>query len=141
MTMNKLISSLLSFFLCTLLGAGLTLAVMQLTILPDFKTQTIKDTKADLLAHPEFLQKMANAYQAQQETLQKTQASELALDQLDAVKQGIVVTKHSDASVTVVEFFDYQNTFCSKLAPFVNDHSQDDQLQFIFHETPIFGRR
>ncbi|MCG9628402.1 hypothetical protein L1D34_26655 [Vibrio mediterranei] len=71
MTMNKLISFLLSFFLCTLLGAGLTRVVMQLTILPDFKTRTIKDTKADLLAHPEFLQKMANAYQAQQETYRK----------------------------------------------------------------------
>ena len=139
--MNKLISFLLSFILCALLGAGLTLMVMQHTILPDFKAQTIKDTKADLLTHPEFLQQMANAYQAQQETIQKTQASELVLDQLDAVKQGIVVAKHPDAPVTVVEFFDYQCIFCSKLAPFINDLSQDAQLQFIFHETPIFGSR
>ncbi|MCG9658780.1 thioredoxin domain-containing protein [Vibrio mediterranei] len=139
--MKSFISFLLAFLLCALLGAGLSLMYVQTVMMPKFESKTIKDTKADLLAHPEFLQQMANAYQAQQETVQKTQASELVLDQLDAVKQGIVVAKQSDAPVTVVEFFDYQCIFCSKLAPFINDLSQDDQLQFIFHETPIFGSR
>ncbi|MGX9522944.1 DsbA family protein [Vibrio mediterranei] len=139
--MKSFISFLLAFLLCALLGAGLSLMYVQTVMMPKFESKTIKDTKADLLAHPEFLQQMANAYQAQQETVQKTQASELVLDQLDAVKQGIVVAKQSDAPVTVVEFFDYQCIFCSKLAPVINDLSQDNQLQFIFHETPIFGSR
>ncbi|MGR5299207.1 thioredoxin domain-containing protein [Vibrio mediterranei] len=139
--MNKLISFLLSFLLCALLGAGITLIVMQHTMLPDLKAQTIEDTKADLLAHPEFLQKMANAYQAQQDQLQRVHTADLVLDQVDAIQQGVVVAKNAKAPVTIVEFFDYQCIFCSKLAPFINDLSQDNQLQFIFHETPIFGSR
>ncbi|MCG9627489.1 thioredoxin domain-containing protein [Vibrio mediterranei] len=47
----------------------------------------------------------------------------------------------SDAPVTVVEFFDYQCIYCSRLAPFINDLHQDTQLQFVFYETPIFGSR
>jgi protein-disulfide isomerase len=47
----------------------------------------------------------------------------------------------SDAPVTVVEFFDYQCIYCSRLAHFINDLHQDTQLQFVFHETPIFGSR
>ncbi|MFA0209821.1 thioredoxin domain-containing protein [Vibrio artabrorum] len=124
-----------------LLGAGLSVGVMQQAVMPDFKAQIIEDTKADMLAHPEFLQKLADAYQAQQSALQQTQASTLILDQLEAVKQGNVVAKTPHAPVTVVEFFDYQCVYCAKLAPFINDLSLDTQVQFIFHETPIFAGR
>ncbi|MGX9520556.1 thioredoxin domain-containing protein [Vibrio mediterranei] len=139
--MKSLFSFLLAFLLCALLGAGLSLMYVQTVMMPKFESKTIKDTKADLLAHPEFLQQMANAYQAQQDQLQRVHTADLVLDQLDTIKQGVVVAKNVKAPVTIVEFFDYQCIFCSKLAPFINDLSQDSQLQFIFHETPIFGNR
>ncbi|MCG9628719.1 thioredoxin domain-containing protein [Vibrio mediterranei] len=140
-----------SFILGTMLASVITLAFVHYLIEPDLNAKAVNHVKTELLAHPEFLQQLADAYQDQQTTPQQVQTAQGVLDHLEAVKQGALVTNTtyqatphpvaSDAPVTVVEFVDYQCIYCSRLAPFINDLHQDTQLQFVFHETPIFGSR
>jgi protein-disulfide isomerase len=148
---NHYMNKFASFILGTMLASVITLAFVHYLIEPDLNAKAVNHVKTDLLAHPEFLQQLADAYQDQQTTPQQVQTAQGVLDHLEAIKQGALVTNTtyqatphpvaSDAPVTVVEFFDYQCIYCSRLAPFINDLHQDTQLQFVFHETPIFGSR
>jgi len=97
-----------------------------------------------LLAHPEILLQVSQKLQAQQ-------AGRLSLSmRTAAVKlQGPLTTDTdvpsvgpSDAHVAVIEFFDYQCVYCSRMAPVVEGVMKArPDVKYIFKDWPIFASR
>ena len=97
---------------------------------------------AYLLAHPEVLLEMQDAYVAKQVNTEATQVH----SHLAALKSQIFNDPRDpsvgpkDAKVTVVEFFDYRCPHCKEAAPdvlaLIKDHPE---VRFVFKELPIFG--
>ncbi|MCY9855657.1 hypothetical protein [Vibrio mediterranei] len=65
-----------SFILSTMLSSVITLAFVHYLIEPDLDAKAVNHVKADLLAHLEFLQQLADAYQTQQATRQQVQTAQ-----------------------------------------------------------------
>ena len=97
-----------------------------------------------LLAHPEILLHVSQKLQAQQ-------AERLSLSmRTAAVKlQGALTTDPDvpsvgpvDARVAVIEFFDYQCVYCSRMAPVVEQVMKArPDVKYIFKDWPIFAGR
>ena len=97
-----------------------------------------------LLAHPEILLQVSQKLQAQQ-------ADRLSLSmRAAAVKlQGPLTTDPdvpslgpADARVAVIEFFDYQCVYCSRMAPVVEQVMKArPEVKYIFKDWPIFASR
>lgn len=97
-----------------------------------------------LLAHPEILLQVSQKLQAQQ-------ADRLSLSmRTAAVKlQGPLTTDPdvpsvgpADARVAVIEFFDYQCVYCSRMAPVVERVMKArPDVKYIFKDWPIFASR
>ena len=111
---------------------------------PEQQEQLGKIASDYLVQHPEFLLKASeNLNQKKQAALDKQsiEAAKVMAKQLtqDAKTPFIVPI---DAQVSVIEFFDYQCVFCSKIAPTVKQLAEDNaDVKFVFKETPIFSRR
>ncbi len=95
-----------------------------------------------LIQNPQILVEAVQSLKAQQEQMQNQQAIQavqknakaLALDSTSPTVGG------DKAPVTVVEFFDYQCSFCHQAAPVVEQlMKQDPNVRFVFKELPIFG--
>jgi protein-disulfide isomerase len=97
---------------------------------------------AYLLAHPEVLLEMQDAYVARQANAEATQVhahlAALRKQIFDDPRDPSVGPK--DAKVTVVEFFDYRCPHCKDAAPdvlaLIKAHPD---VRFVFKELPIFG--
>lgn len=97
-----------------------------------------------LLAHPEILLQVSQKLQAQQ-------ADRLSLSmRTAAVKLQGPLTADPDvpvvgpfgAKVAVIEFFDYQCVFCSRMAPVVEQVMKArPDVKYIFKDWPIFASR
>lgn len=95
-----------------------------------------------LLAHPEVLLEMQDAYVAKQANAEATQVH----SHLTALRKQIFDDPRDpsagpkDAKVTVVEFFDYRCPHCKDAAPdvlaLIKAHPD---VRFVFKELPIFG--
>ena len=81
--MKLLFSFTLSFILCALLGAGLSLIYVQTVMMPKLESQVLKDTKAYLLTNPELLKEIAS----EQEVQQQTQNSDLVANEREIIKR------------------------------------------------------
>jgi protein-disulfide isomerase len=95
-------------------------------------------------SHPQVLVTASQALQAQQMAAQRTAMAQAVLTHQDALLR----TPHTpslgpaDAKVAVVEFFDYQCVYCSKMAPVVKGAIKvNPAVRFVFKEFPIFGTR
>ena len=99
---------------------------------------------AYLLAHPEVILEMQDAYVHRQAANEATQVqshlSSLRQQIFDDPRDPSVGPKH--AKVTVVEFFDYRCPHCKDAAPDVlNLIRTHPDVRFVFKEMPIFGEQ
>ncbi|ODN41815.1 DsbA family protein [Piscirickettsia litoralis] len=97
-----------------------------------------------IIDHPEVLIKASQKLQEQQmkaqEKQQITAAIKASKQLLNDPKTPVVGPK--DAKVAVIEFFDYQCAYCSKVAPAIEKVMTDNpKIKFVFKDFPIFGQR
>jgi protein-disulfide isomerase len=100
------------------------------------------------IVHDYLMREPEVVYQALQE-LQKRQEAAKAERQKQAVAdhreqllngQGDPVAGNPDGDVTVVEFFDYQCTYCRRVMPSLQAQlSEDKKLRVVFKDFPILG--
>lgn len=104
-----------------------------------------------LVEHPEFLIQASKKLQAQQAQKQRDNYVQLVMGNGKTGKEVPQKLLHDsdtpyvgpdNAKVAVIEFFDYQCVFCSKVAPaleqLIKDKTNSD-VKFIFKDYPIFG--
>lgn len=132
-----------------LLAAASAAAVLTLTAAPapaaefsDKQRQEIERTVREyLIANPEVLLDVMRALEAKRaEAAHATQQA--ALKALDAAIQGPGVPKAGNpkGDVTVVEFFDYQCSYCKKVFPHLRETmAKDGKLRVIMKEFPILS--
>ncbi|HCM7229827.1 TPA: DsbA family protein [Klebsiella aerogenes] len=96
-----------------------------------------------LAEHPEFLVAASQSLQQRQQAAQQQ-----AMVQLAVAGQSALLDKSSpsvgpaDAKAAVVMFFDYQCSYCSKMAPVVEALVKaNPDVRFVFKEFPIFASR
>ncbi len=96
-----------------------------------------------LLSNPEVIVEAIEALQAQQQHSQQQQnhgAIAAHMDQLVNTRRDPFIG-NPDASVTVVEFFDYQCPYCKRMAQdLAKIAAEDPDVKIIFKEFPVFGR-
>lgn len=96
-----------------------------------------------LAEHPEFLVAAGKSLQQEQQ-----QAQQQAYVQMALQNQSALLDKTSpfvgpaDAKATLVMFFDYQCSYCSKMAPIITSLIKSNpDVRFVFKEFPIFAQR
>lgn len=114
---------------------------------PQDKEEIGKIASQYMLDNPEVLIGMSNALRKKQEVAQQEKLKE-------SVR--VAITKHeallndkdtpfigpADAKLAVVEFFDYNCVFCSKVAPELKAVMKNNpDVKFVFKEMPIFKER
>ena len=96
-----------------------------------------------LLSNPQVIVEAIEALQAQQQHSQQQQnqgAIAANMDQLVNARRDPFIG-NPDASVTVVEFFDYQCPYCKRMAQdLAKIAAEDPDVKIIFKEFPVFGR-
>lgn len=96
-----------------------------------------------LLSNPQVIVEAIEALQAQQQTNQQQQehgAIAANMDQLVNSRRDPFIG-NPDASVTIVEFFDYQCPYCKRMAQdLVGIAAEDPDVKIVFKEFPVFGR-
>ncbi len=108
------------------------------------KEQIGKIASDYLVKHPEVLVQASNALQAQSMQQQEAAYVQAALKHADKLVNDPTTpfVGPKDAKVNVIEFFDYQCAFCSKMAPVIDQlEAANPDVKFIFKETPIFAQR
>lgn len=105
---------------------------------PESKKVLDANIEEFLLSHPEILIKMSNALQEKETLKIKTNvmnARSLLLD-----PQNSAILKGQNAKVAVIEFFDYNCVYCSKVYPDVKKLIEANKdVDFVFKEFPIFA--
>ena len=93
-----------------------------------------------LLANPEILYEMQAAYEAKQQAERQERARRTLAERRDEVFSSPHQTEigNPDADVTVVEFFDYNCSFCARALDDMDAMLADDpKLRFVLKEVPI----
>lgn len=94
-------------------------------------------------AMQQFQQEMQQKAETKQQAQQK-QTMDLILESQQQLidNPDTPYTGPENASVAVVEFFDYQCAFCTLVAPAVEAAAEDNpNVKFVFKDYPIFGQR
>ncbi|PST95480.1 DsbA family protein [Photobacterium iliopiscarium] len=108
------------------------------------KTQIEQIASQYIINHPDVLVKASQTLQQQQMQAQQVEAKKVVIanaDQLINDKTTPFIGP-KDAKVNVIEFFDYQCMYCSKIADTVKQlEEKNPDVKFIFKETPIFASR
>jgi protein-disulfide isomerase len=96
-----------------------------------------------LLNNPEVIVEAFEALQSQQQHSQQQQnngAISAHMEQLVGSRRDPFIG-NPNASVTIVEFFDYQCPFCKRMAQdLAKIAAEDPDVKIIFKEFPVFGR-
>ena len=90
------------------------------------------------------MQTIMQAFQQKIITEQQSKQVSAVLEHIDALLNNSQTPTlgPKDAKVVVIEFFDYNCLFCSKMAPVMGKViDANPNLQYIFKEFPIFGQR
>jgi len=106
--------------------------------------EAIGKIAADYLrAHPEILIEMSEKLQHQEEQQQQKGAiSAVLANQKSLLQEPNRPVVHPDGDVALVQFFDYQCIWCSRMAPVVEGLiAGDAKLRVTFKEWPIFGKQ
>lgn len=97
-----------------------------------------------IINHPEVLVKASKTLQQQQMQAQQADAKQAVIANADQLLKDKTTPfiGPKDAKVNVIEFFDYQCMYCSKIADVVKQlEAKNPDVKFIFKETPIFASR
>lgn len=95
-----------------------------------------------MLAHPEILVQVSQKLQAQQQERQKKMYALSVMENQEALLRDADTPAYGpeNAKVAVIEFFDYQCIWCSKLAPEIEKAMKaNPDVRFVFKEWPIFA--
>lgn len=95
-----------------------------------------------LLENPEVLIASINAYAERERAVAFERAQDSARENLSALLNpdtGVVISADTaDATVTVVELFDYHCSFCKRATPFIKDLAKGDKaVKVVLREFPI----
>lgn len=96
-----------------------------------------------LAEHPEFLVAASQSLQQAQQQAQQQAYKQLAIqNQSELLDKASPSVGPADAKAAMVIFFDYQCSYCSKMAPVVSALIKaNPDVRFIFKEYPIFSQR
>lgn len=137
-----------SFLSAMTAGAVLFASGLQAAPAPTFTPEqeaVIGKIAADyLVAHPEILLQASQKLQQQQQERQQMAITQSVIDNQDALLRDsdTPVVGPENGKVAVIEFFDYQCVYCSKLAPELEKVMKaSPDTRFIFKEWPIFSGR
>ena len=111
---------------------------------PEQESQIGKIAADYLVAHPEVLVQVSRTLQQQQQARQQMAIAVRVMDNQDALlrDKDTPAVGPENAGVAVIEFFDYQCIYCSKLAPELESVMKaSPDVRFIFKEWPIFASR
>lgn len=137
----------------TLLAVVTTYTIFQLTPLqaapapiftPEQEAQIGKIAADYLMAHPEVMVQVSQKLQQQQQARQQQALVLNVMENQDALLRDVdtPVTGPDNAKVAVIEFFDYQCIYCSRLAPVMEQVMKaSPDVRYIFKEWPIFASR
>ncbi len=106
--------------------------------------QDPKISKSDIEKNMQQFQKMAQKAMQQKQKQQMQQKMQSVLSHQDALLNDskTPTTGDQNANVAVIEFFDYQCAFCSKIAPEMESVIKNNpNVTYVFKEFPIFGQR
>lgn len=95
-----------------------------------------------MLAHPEILVQISQKLQAQQQERQQKMLALNVMQNQDALLKDADTPAYGPekARVAVIEFFDYQCIWCSRLAPELEKIMKaNPDVRFVFKEWPIFA--
>jgi len=98
--------------------------------------------KEYLVAHPEVLLDAQAALEKKQEEARLTQSAQAVVQNKDAIfnSKSDVSLGNPKGDITVVEFFDYNCTYCRHALPDMDALlKQDPNLRFVLKEFPILG--
>lgn len=105
----------------------------------------IGEIAADYMrAHPDILIQMSEKLQAEQQERQSRELKSAALAQQTRIlsDKNIPSWGPAEGTVMVVEFFDYQCIWCSRLAPELEKVMKaNTNVRYYFMEWPVFGSR
>lgn len=95
-------------------------------------------------AHPDILIQMSEKLQAEQQERESRELKSAALAQQARIlsDENIPSWGPAEGTVMVVEFFDYQCIWCSRLAPELEKVMKaNTNVRYYFMEWPVFGSR
>ncbi|MHC7590333.1 hypothetical protein ACYAZN_24905 [Klebsiella pneumoniae] len=105
----------------------------------------IGEIAADYMrAHPDILIQMSEKLQAEQQERESRELKSAALAQQARIlsDENIPSWGPAEGTVMVVEFFDYQCIWCSRLAPELEKVMKaNTNVRYYFMEWPVFGSR
>ena len=108
------------------------------------KAQIEKIASQYIINNPDVLVKASTTLQQQQLQAKQMDAKQAVLANLDQLlnDKATPFIGPEDAKVNVIEFFDYQCMYCSKIADTIKQlEVKNPDIKFIFKETPIFASR
>ena len=108
------------------------------------KEQIEKIASQYIINHPDVLVKASQTLQQQQMQAQQVEAKKVVIANAEQLinDKATPFIGPKDAKVNVIEFFDYQCMYCSKIADTVKQlEEKNPDVKFIFKETPIFASR
>jgi protein-disulfide isomerase len=111
---------------------------------PEQEAQIGKIAADYLVAHPEVLVEVSQKLQQQQKERQQQELTGKVIENQAALLQDADTPSvgPADASVAVIEFFDYQCIYCSRLAPgLAQVMKASPNVRFVFKEWPIFAAK
>lgn len=100
-----------------------------------------------MLANPEILIGMSDALKAKQQEEQNAQLAEntkiaIAMNEQILNDKDTPFIGPADAKIAIVEFFDYNCVYCSRVAPELKAVMKNNpDIKFVFKEMPIFENR
>lgn len=142
MTFRKTLISLVTTY--TLFHLSPVLAASAPAFTPEQEAQIGKIAADYLVAHPEVLVQVSQKLQQQEQERQQMALTQKVMENQEALlrDKDTPVIGPQDAKVAVIEFFDYQCIYCSKLAPELeNVMKTSPDVRYIFKEWPIFASR
>ena len=114
------------------------------TFTPEQEARIGKIAADYLVAHPEVLLQASQKLQQIQQEQQASAATQAVIKNQAALTQDKNTPTNGPANgkVTVMELFDYECIYCSRLAPVMEQVIKENpQTRFAFKEWPIFGSR
>jgi protein-disulfide isomerase len=132
-----------SLAVAALLAAAPTWAEMRPGAVSETERAALhEEIRAYLLENPEILSEMIALLEQQREEETSADARDLVADNTDAIfDDGFsFVGGNPDGAITVVEFLDYQCTFCRRAHPDLQELlGADGDIRWIVKELPILG--